>query len=94
MEVPEEQLAHLKRLAAALHQQSCTAEVVRAASGPYLMVASTSDPTLNERVHCRRAGDGSWVFEWPWRQPIGPVDGLETVAGKIAEVLRPVVGGP
>jgi hypothetical protein len=94
MEVPEEQLAHLERLAAALHPQSCAAEIVRAATRPYLMVANAGIPTLNERVFCGLATDGSWVFLWPWKQPIGSVDDLETVARKIAEVLRPVAGEP
>jgi hypothetical protein len=92
MEAREEQLAHLERLAQALDPGVFTAEVVRAISRPYLKVANAGTPTLNEQVHCRQAGDGSWVFQWPWKKPIGPVDDLETVASKIAEVLRPVVG--
>jgi hypothetical protein len=89
-----EQLAHLERLAAALHSQSYTAEIVGAVSRPYLMVANADTPTLNERVFCGQATDGSWVFLWPWKQPIGPVGDLKTVAGKIAEVLRAVAGEP
>jgi hypothetical protein len=92
MEAREEQLAHLDRLASALQPQSHTAEVIRTASRPYLKVANAGTPELNERVLCGRAGDGSWVFMWPWKQPIGSVDDLNTVVGKIAEVLRPVVG--
>ena len=88
----EQQLAHLEDLARALDSDVVTAEVVRRASRSYLMVANALMPTLNERVYCGQADDGSWVFQWPWWQPIGPVDDLETVAGKITEVLRPVVG--
>lgn len=92
MEASEEQLAHLDRLAGALQPQPYTAEVIRSVSRPYLKVANAGTPELNERVYCGRAEDGSWIFHWPWRQPIGSVDDLETVTGKITEVLRPVVG--
>ena len=92
MEEREEQLAHLDRLAAALNPQSYTAELIRTASKPYLTVANAGTPELNERVFCGPRPDGSWVFLWPWNQPIGSVDDLDTVVGKIAEVLRPVVG--
>lgn len=92
MEARNSQLAHLERLAQALDPAVFTAEIVSTIARPYVKVASASDPKLNERVHCVQADDGSWVFQWPWRQPIGSVDDLEAVAGKIAEVLRPVVG--
>jgi hypothetical protein len=45
---------------------------------------------LNERIHCQQAADDSWCFWWPWRQPIGSVDDLDSVAGKITAVLRTV----
>jgi hypothetical protein len=92
MEERNEQLAHLKRLAAALDPQACTADLTGAVSRPYLTVACAGTPTLNERVFCGPGPDGSWAFLWPWDQPIGPVDDLDAVAGKIAEVLRPVAG--
>ncbi len=92
MEAREEQLAHLERLAQALDPGMFTADVVGVISRPHLKVASAGDPALNERIYCEQADDGSWVFRWPWRQPIGAVDDLDTVTGKIAEVLRPVVG--
>lgn len=91
MEAREEQLAHLERLATALDRDAFTAEVVRT-SRPCLKVANANTPALEERVCCGQAEDGSWVFEWPWNKPIGPVDDLETVTGKLAEVLRPVAG--
>jgi hypothetical protein len=59
---------------------------------PCLRVANAETSTLNERVLCRRADDGSWVFWWPWKQPIGSVDDLAAVVGKIAAVLRSVEG--
>jgi hypothetical protein len=92
MEATEEQLAHLDRLAGALQPQPYTAEVIRSVSRPYLKVANAGTPELNEQVYCGQAEDGSWVFQWPWGQPIGSVDDLETVADKIIEVLRSVVG--
>jgi hypothetical protein len=93
MEALEEQLAHLERLARALDSDAVTAKIVRRSSRPYLKVANAGTPTLNERVYCGQAEDGSWVFQWPWWQPIGSTDDLGTVAGKITDVLRPVVGG-
>ncbi len=57
------------------------------------MVENPDHRDLNERVFCRPADDGTWCFWWPWRQPIGSVDDLEVVAGKIMAVLRTVEGG-
>jgi len=88
----EEKLAHLERLAEALKGREFTVELVDAVSKPYLRVANASTPTLNEHLHCDRAEDDSWVFWWPWRQPIGSVDDLPTVVGKITAVLRSVEG--
>jgi hypothetical protein len=56
------------------------------------MVENPNHRELNERVFCRPADDGTWCFWWPWRQPIGSVDDLETVVGKIMAVLRTVEG--
>jgi hypothetical protein len=90
MATHDKQLAHLERLAEALSGHGCSAELVRKSASPYLRVANAQTPTLNERVLCYQAGDGSWVFWWPWKQPIGSVDDLETVARKLAAVLRSV----
>jgi hypothetical protein len=87
VETRAEQLAHLQRLIDALDPHALTAGLV-IGSRPYAHVANASTPTLNERVYCDHAADGSWTFQWPWRQPIGSVDDLEMVAGKVAEVLR------
>lgn len=92
MEALNEQLAHLDRLASILRSQPYTAEVIRSNPRPYLKVANAGTPELNERIYCGQAEDSSWVFEWPWHQPIGSVDDLETAAGKITAVLRPVAG--
>jgi hypothetical protein len=92
MDVRQEALAHLERLAEALSTAGqFTAELVKAAK-PYLEVANATTPRLNERVRCGPAGDGSWVFWWPWHQPIGPVDDLPAVTGKITAVLRAAGG--
>ena len=88
----EERLAHLERLADELKRQGVRAEPVGGVSRPHLRVANVKTPTLNERVLCYQADDGSWVFWWPWKQPIGSVDDLEMVVGKIAAVLRSVGG--
>jgi len=94
MEARDEQLTHLERLTKALDPRALTAELVRAHSRPYVLVANAGTPTLNERVYCGQAADRSWEFQWPGHQPIGHVDDLQTVAGKITEVLRPVAGQP
>jgi hypothetical protein len=88
----EEQLGHLERLADELKQRGFTTELVGAISKPYLRVANADTPSLNERVQCDRADDNSWVFWWPWKQPIGSVDDLDSVVGKIAAVIRSVEG--
>lgn len=92
MEARQQTLAHLERLAEALSTGQFTVELV-AVSKPYLKVANATTPRLNERVQCAPAGDGSWVYWWPWHQPIGSVDDLDTVIGKIAAVLRSVDAG-
>lgn len=95
MKPNDEQVAHLARLADALSHRSFAVRVVTTQrTHPYLKVANGDTPTLNERVHCRRATDGSWVFWWPWQQPIGSVDDLDMVVSKITTVLRSVEGGP
>ena len=87
-----EQLAHLERLADDLKHHGFKAELASKVRTPFLRVANAETSTLNERVLCHQAGDDSWVFWWPWRQPIGSVDDLEMVVGKIAAVLRSVGG--
>jgi hypothetical protein len=90
MELRQQQLAHLGKLAEELTSNGLVAELVGKVSKPYLKVANADTPTLNERVLCQQCDDGSWSFWWPWRQPIGSVDDLETVVGKITSVLRSV----
>jgi hypothetical protein len=92
MDVREQQLVHLERLDKELASRGFAVEAVSKISMPYLIVANAGTPQLNERVQCLRSEDGSWSFWWPWKQPIGSVDDLETVIGKIAVVLRPVDG--
>jgi hypothetical protein len=92
MAILDEQLAHLDRLAEALKQHGLAADLVGKGAKRFLQVANVDTPTLNERVQCQQLEDGSWVFWWPWKQPIGPVDDLAAVAGKIAAVLRSVEG--
>jgi hypothetical protein len=89
----DEQDQYLGRLADELSKRQFTARLEGRGSGQYLVVENPDHPDLNERVHCQPAEDGAWCFWWPWRQPIGSVDDLETVAGKIMAVLRTVEGG-
>jgi len=89
----DEQHAHLERLADELSTRQFTARLVSRGSTKFLVVANPDYPDLNERIQCQRAADDSWCFWWPWRQPIGSVDDLESVVGKITAVLRTVEGG-
>jgi hypothetical protein len=92
MEPRDTSRVHLERLAEELNQRGFRTELVNKTVKPTLRVANAETPTLNERVLCYQAGDGSWSFWWPWQQPIGSVDELAVVVGKIAEVLRSVEG--
>jgi hypothetical protein len=94
MEQREEQLGHLERLADDLTRHQFQATVVTKDTHPYLRVTNPETTELTERVLCRRAGDGTWCFWWPWRQPIGLADDVETVVTKIMAVLRSVEGTP
>jgi hypothetical protein len=88
----DEQLTHLRRLAEVLIAEGFTTDVVVKTGKPYLQVANADTPTLTERVLCDEAPDASWVFWWPWKQPIGSVDEPERVTEKIAAVLKSVEG--
>jgi hypothetical protein len=90
MEERTQRLAHLERLSEELTDRGFKTKLVGQISKPYLNVANAETPSLNERVQCQPADDGSWSYWWPWKQPIGAVDDLETVAEKIAAVLRSV----
>lgn len=90
MEPREQQLAHLGKLADELRSRRIRAELIARVSKSHLKVSNGDTPSLNERVLCQQANDGSWSFWWPWQQPIGSVDDLETVAEKIMAVLRSV----
>ena len=87
-----EQVKHLERLQAELNQHGLDAQLVIKGTRSYLKVANGDIPALNERVFCRPAADHSLCFWWPWLQPIGSVDDLESVVSKIAVVLRSVEG--
>jgi hypothetical protein len=87
-----EDVVHLERLAAELGRRGLNTQLVAGGRRPFLKVTNPDIPELTERVLCGRAEDGTWCYFWPWRQPIGPADDLETVAGRIAAVLRSVEG--
>jgi hypothetical protein len=88
-----EELAHLERLRAELGQYGLNAQLItKRNQPPYLKVANQEIPKLNERVLCMPAEDQTLCFWWPWRQPIGSVDDIGAVIGKIASVLRSVEG--
>jgi hypothetical protein len=88
MEAREQCLTHLGQLADKLAGYGFTTELASKIAKPHLKVANATTPSLNERVLCQPADDGSWSFWWPWNQPIGSVDDLELVVNRIALVLR------
>jgi hypothetical protein len=86
-------LAHLEQLSAELARNGFTSRLIGGTTiTPCLKVANASVPQLNERVHIKQAGDGTWIFSWPWDKPIGPASDLTAVTAKIATVLRSVEG--
>jgi len=87
------QQEHLERLADELSKWQFTARLAGRESDQYLVVENPDHRDLNERVHCYPAEDGTWCFWWPWRQPIGSVDDLGIVVGKVMAVLRTVERG-
>ena len=92
MESVEEQLSHLRRLAAELARHEFRAEVVTGGRRPYLQVANPDVRELSERVVCQPASDGTWCFLWSWRHLIGTVDDIGMAARRIMTVLRSVDG--
>jgi hypothetical protein len=88
MEARAQALTHLSQLADKLADYGFTAELVGQIAKPYLKVANATTPGLGERVLCQPTDDGFWSFWWPWNQPIGCVDDLELVVGRITLVLR------
>jgi hypothetical protein len=86
------ELAHLEQLAGELRRRGFSAQLVTGGTRPCVQVANPDTPELNEQVICRTADDRSVAFWWPWRQPIGPADDLDTVVSKITTVLRSVEG--
>lgn len=93
MTAPNDQYVYLRRLADELSKWQFIVRLEGRGSDKYLVVENPDFKDLNERVLCQAAADGAWCFWWPWRQPIGSVDDLETVVGKIAAVLRTVERG-
>jgi hypothetical protein len=92
MDASEERISHLKRLATVLREHGLLAEVADKAGVPLLTVANAGIPALNQEVLCQE-GAGTWQYWWPWKQPIGPVEDLDTVVERVASVLRPAGTG-
>lgn len=88
----QEQHQHLLRLAEALVKHEFRVALSSGSKQPHLKVANPDAHSLNERVLCAKAADGSWCYWWPWRQPIGSVEDLDSVVGKIMAILRSVEG--
>jgi hypothetical protein len=92
VETDSTKLACLEQLREVLTNEGFVVQLVSVNTKPYLKVANAETPKLNERVQVEQAEDGSWCYWWPWKQPIGSVDDLDAVTGKIAAVLRSVEG--
>lgn len=92
MQANSEEVAQLERLRDELNHHGLDAQLVTRRNGPYLKIANRATPELNERVLCWHAEDRTLCFWWPWGQPIGSVDDLDAVIGKVAAVLRSVEG--
>lgn len=91
MQSSSEALTHLERLQVELTRHGLNARLITRRNRSYLKVANQAvTPELNERVFCWSADNQTLCFWWPWRQPIGSVDDLDAVVGKIAAVLRTV----
>jgi hypothetical protein len=89
---PEEQLAHLQRLADELTSQGFTAELLSGEREPSVRATNPDSAQFSEQVLCQRADDGSWGFWWPWKQPIGSTRDPASAAATIITVLRSVEG--
>jgi hypothetical protein len=88
-----EEIAHLEHLCAELNRRGFDAHLVSKGSRLYLKVANLNMPEINGSVFCRPAEDDSGCFWWwPWQRPIGSVDDLDAVMGKIAVVQWSVEG--
>lgn len=94
MQPRSQEVTQLERLCDELNRFGLHAQLVAKRGRSYLKVANQVTPELNERVFCRAAEDQALCFWWPWGQPIGSVDDMEAVIGKIAAVLRSVEGQP
>lgn len=93
MQSDSKAVTHLELLQVELSRNGLNAQLITKRNRPpFLKVANQSIPALNERVFCRSVDDQTFCFCWPWNQPIGPVDDVDTVVGKIAAVLRSVEG--
>lgn len=78
---------HLMLLAVTLRDRGWRATVTGLEHVALLTVTNPGAPALTEGVVCRKLPYG-WHFCWSWEQPIGPVTEVETVADRIAYVLR------
>lgn len=92
MQPGSDEIAHLERLQVELIRHGLDAHFVTRHNRSHLRVANRAIPELNERVLCWPAEDQGFCFWWPWKQPIGSVDDLDTVISKITAVLRSVEG--
>jgi len=88
----EEKRKHLTRLAEELAKHGFTAERCGGIMHPCIRVTNPDPPQLTERVLCGQIKGESWSYLWPWMQPIGRVDDVESAAAKIMTVLRSVEG--
>ena len=87
-----EAVTRLDVLAAELAALGWTATVSAPAGRVPSLYARNPEPgaaALSEHVYAQPRGDGTWVFWWPWAEPIA--ESPAEAAAVIVRVLRPAV---
>jgi hypothetical protein len=87
---PSDIVARLNALAAELAAQGWTARVHEPEGRNPSLHARNPEPgavALSEHIYAKPVADGSWMYWWPWAQPIA--DDPAAAAAIIIRVLRP-----
>lgn len=85
--------SHLEALGVELQRRGWRVFLVGRDEHPALRVTNPDAPVLAETIMCRQADDGTWIYAWSWRQPIGPTDRTGFVVNRIQNVLRAIPEG-
>lgn len=86
-----EPIETLRQLAAELEQRRFSTRLcVREGRPPYLTVVNPQAPVLSDDVLTAPDDKGVLWYWFPWRAPIGPVDGVIAAADRVEKVLAEV----